>query len=78
MAHEATIAKAVEGAELVVNLVGILAERQAGDFKRIQAEGAGRIASMAAAAGVSRMVQVSAIGADAGSPSLYAQHQGGG
>ena len=73
LSHEATVARAVEGAELVVNLIGILAERKAGDFKRVQAEGAGRIASLAAAAGVSRMVHVSALGADAASPSLYAQ-----
>ena len=73
LAHEATVARAVEGAGLVVNLVGILAERRAGDFTRVQAEGAGRIASLAAAAGASRMVQLSAIGADAASPSLYAR-----
>ena len=78
LAHEATIARAVEGAELVVNLIGILAERHRGDFQRIQAEGAGRIASLAAAAGVSRMVQVSAIGADAASPSLYARTKAAG
>ena len=73
LAHDATIARAVEGAELVVNLVGILAERRAGDFTRIQAEGAGRIAALSAAAGASRLAQVSAIGADAASPSVYAR-----
>ena len=78
LTHEATIARAVEGADLVVNLIGILAERRAGDFKRVQAEGAGRIATLAAAAGVTRMVQVSAIGADPASPSLYAQTKAAG
>ena len=78
LAHEATIAKAVEGAELVVNLIGILAERRTGDFQRIQAEGAGRIASLAAAAGATRMVQLSAIGADPDSPSLYAKTKAAG
>ena len=78
LGHDSTIAKAVEGADLVVNLIGILAERKAGDFQRIQAEGAGRIASLAAAAGVTRMVQVSAIGADAASPSQYAQTKAAG
>ncbi len=73
LGNEATVARAVEGAGLVVNLVGILAERRAGDFQRVQAEGPGRIARMAAAAGASRMVQVSAIGADAASASLYAR-----
>ena len=73
LAHEATVARAVEGADLVVNLVGILAERRAGDFTRVQAEGAGRIATLAAKAGATRMVQLSAIGADPASPSLYAR-----
>jgi NADH dehydrogenase len=71
--QESSVARAVEGAALVVNLVGILAERHAGDFTKIQAEGAGRVARLAAAAGVPAMVQVSAIGADAGSPSMYAR-----
>ena len=78
LGHEATVARAVEGADVVVNLIGILAERRAGDFQRVQAEGAGRIATLAAAAGATRMVQVSAIGADAGSPSLYAQTKAAG
>ena len=78
LGHEATIARAVEGAELVVNLVGILAERRAGDFDRIQGEGAKRIASLAAAAGVTRMVQVSAIGADPASPSQYGRSKAAG
>src|ERR1700712_3301975 len=50
---EATIQRAVEGSAVVVNLVGILAERRPGDFNRMHAEGAGRIARLAAAAGVS-------------------------
>ena len=70
---EASVARAVAGAEVVVNLVGILFERKVGDFQRIQAEGAGRVARLAAAAGAQRMVHVSAIGADAGSESLYAR-----
>lgn len=73
LAQEGTVERAVEGAELVVNLVGILTERRAGDFHRVHAEGAGRVARAAAASGVGRMVQVSAIGADPDSPSLYAK-----
>src|SRR5579875_4028857 len=57
---EPTIARAVEGAALAVNLVGILAERRAGEFRRVHAEGAGAIARLAAAAGVARLVHVSA------------------
>jgi uncharacterized protein YbjT (DUF2867 family) len=78
LAKEATVQRAVEGAELVVNLVGILAERRTGDFTRLQAEGAGRIARLAAAAGVQRMVHVSAIGADPASPSRYASSKAAG
>ena len=73
LTQPATIARAVAGADVVVNLVGLLAERRRGDFQRIQADGAGRVAQAATAAGARRMVQVSAIGADANSPSLYAR-----
>ncbi len=78
LSNEAAIHRAVEGADMVVNLVGILAERRPGDFQRVQAEGAGRIAAAAASAGVGRMVQISAIGADPGSPSLYARTKAAG
>jgi len=71
--RDADVARAVAGAEVVVNTVGILAERHAGDFQALQADGAGRIARAAAASGVARLVQLSAIGADAASPSLYAR-----
>jgi NADH dehydrogenase len=73
---QAGVARAVQGAEIVVNLVGILAERRRGDFMRVQAEGAGLVAREAAAAGVRRLVHVSAIGADPASPSLYAKSKG--
>ena len=73
LTNEADVRRAVEDADIVVNLVGILAERRPGDFQRLQADGAGRVARFAAAAGVKRMVHVSAIGADPASPSLYAR-----
>jgi len=69
--NEATVHRAVEDAGLVVNLVGILAEGRRGDFQRIHAEGAGRVARLAAATGVERLVHMSAIGADPASPSNY-------
>jgi NADH dehydrogenase len=75
---DGTIARAVDGAAFVVNLVGILAEHRPGDFQRIQAVGPGRIAAEAAKAGVTRLVQVSAIGASADSPSLYARTKAAG
>jgi NADH dehydrogenase len=78
LGQDATVQRAVEGADLVVNLVGILAERRAGDFSRLQADGAGRVARLAASAGVGRFVQMSAIGADPASASKYASSKGEG
>jgi len=78
LTNESTVKRAVEGADLVVNLVGILAESRKGDFTRIHAEGAGRIARLATAAGVGRMVHVSAIGADPDSPSGYGRSKAAG
>jgi uncharacterized protein YbjT (DUF2867 family) len=75
---DAAVARAVQGAEIVVNLVGILAESKPGDFMRLQGEGAGRVARAAAAAGVAKLVQISAIGADAASPSRYAASKAAG
>lgn len=69
----AAVARAVEGAEVVVNLVGILFERRPGDFQRLQGQAPGAIAAAAKAAGVEHFVHLSAIGADAASPSLYAK-----
>jgi uncharacterized protein YbjT (DUF2867 family) len=74
--HEATVTRAVEGAEIVVNLVGQLAESGSASFQAIHVEGAERIARQSAAAGVGRLVQVSAIGADPASPSRYASTKG--
>ena len=71
VAEEAAVGRAVAGADLVVNLVGILFERRPGDFQRLQAEGAGRVARLAAAAGAGRLVHDSAIGAAPSSPSAY-------
>ncbi len=73
-----TIPRAVEGADIVVNLVGILAEHRPGDFQRIHAAGAGAIAGASAEAGVAHLVHVSAIGADPASPSRYAASKAAG
>ncbi len=72
------VARAIEGASGVINLVGLLAERKTGDFVRVHAEGAERVAKHAAAAGARLLVQVSAIGADPASPSRYAATKGEG
>ena len=76
--EDAAIVRAVAGAQAVVNLVGILAEQHKGDFQRLQGEVPGRIGAAAAAAGVSRVVQLSAIGADPQGPSEYARSKAAG
>ncbi len=74
----AAVARAVAGAEVVVNLVAILFEGRPGDFQRIHVDGAATVAQAAAAAGVRRLVHVSAIGASAAHPSLYARTKAAG
>ncbi len=70
---EASVARAVEGAAGVINLVGILAEGGKQRFDTLQARGAGLVAKAARDEGVQRFVHVSAIGADASSKSKYAK-----
>jgi len=72
-----SVAAAARGAEVVVNLVGILAPSGAQTFDAVQAEGAAAIAG-AAAAEHARLVHVSAIGADQNSPSSYASSKAAG
>lgn len=72
------IAHAVAGADVVVNLVGILYETGKNRFGTIQEEGAKMIAEEAAKTGASRLVQMSAIGADAASDSDYARSKAAG
>ena len=71
--NAATVERALAGASAAVNLVGILFERGRRTFARVHAEGAGNIAHAARAAGVGRLVHVSALGADANSQSAYAR-----
>jgi len=75
---EASVARAVAGADAVVNLVGVLYSRGAQSFERVHADGAGSIARAAADAGVSRVLHVSAIGADADSGAAYARSKAAG
>ena len=67
-----SVAQALMGSQAVINLTGILFEKGQ-SFDDVQAEGAGNIAKAATAAGVSKLVHVSAIGADADSDSAYAE-----
>ncbi len=75
---EAPVARAIEDAQLVVNLAGILAEHRKGEFFAVHKAGAERIARLSAAAGVARLVHISAIGADPNGASDYARSKGQG
>lgn len=68
----------MQGADAVVNCVGVLDEIGKNTFNAVQAEGAERIARIAAQEGVARMVHLSAIGADAGAASEYARTKAAG
>ncbi len=70
--YPASVQAAVHGADVVINLVGILFERGKQRFEAVQAEGAHAVAQAAAAAGA-RLIHVSALGADPDSPALYAR-----
>lgn len=69
--HEASVERAVAGADGVVNLVGILYQSGSQSFQALQAQGAGLVALAAAKAGVRHLVHMSAIGADVESESRY-------
>ena len=74
----AQVAVAVAGADAVVNLVGILYERGKRSFEAIHVKGAANVAAAAKAAGVAKLVQMSALGADKNSPSDYARSKAAG
>ena len=66
---EEHVAAALVGADYVVNLVGAFG----GDLIKLTGEAPGTIARLAAAQGIAALVQISAIGADASSPTDYAR-----
>jgi len=68
-----SIAAAVNGADHVINLAGILYSSGAQTFKSVVEEGARNIAQACKAEGMTRLVHVSAIGADETSDAQYAQ-----
>lgn len=76
--HAGSVDAAVDGADAVVNLVGILSEWGRRTFERVHVDGAATVASAAARAGAKRLVQMSAIGADPESPSAYARTKAAG
>jgi uncharacterized protein YbjT (DUF2867 family) len=75
---DASVRAVMQGADAVVNCVGILNRSGKNTFDAVQAAGAGRIARIAAELGVARLVQISAIGADPRSESTYSRSKGEG
>lgn len=69
-----TIARAIEGADAAVNLVGSFE----GNLDRIHVGGARAVGEAAAHAGAAAVVHVSAIGADPGADSYYGRTKGEG
>jgi len=73
-----SVARAVEGADAVVNLVGILFESGRQTFEALHTTGPNVIAEACAAAGIENLAHVSAIGANSESESAYARSKGDG
>lgn len=71
--NAASVARAVQGSDAVINLVGAFDDMQA-----VQADGAGHVAAAAKATGAGALVHVSAIGADPESASAYGRSKGDG
>lgn len=76
--NKPSIEAAINGADHVVNLVGVLFESGKQSFGKIHDEGAGLVAEVAAAANVKSLVHMSAIGADDESDSKYAKSKAAG
>lgn len=74
---DAQLARLVAGRDAVINLVAIL-HGGAADFDRAHVALPRRLADRCRAAGVSRLVHVSALGADAQGPSKYLRSKGAG
>lgn len=77
---EAQVVAALEGSTAAINAVSLYVEQpRAGlTFTAIHERAAGRLAGMAREAGISRLVHVSGIGADARSPSAYVRARAAG
>lgn len=69
----ASVARVVQGSDAVINLVGSFANMDA-----VQHQGAAHVANACAAAGITRLVHVSAIGANVDSAAVYGRSKGQG
>jgi uncharacterized protein YbjT (DUF2867 family) len=71
--NQASIARAVDGADMVVNLAGVMFPGGAQSFQAVHEYGAETVATAAASAGVGRLLHISALGAADDSESKYAR-----
>ncbi len=75
---EASVRRALSGAQAAINAVGVLYETGRQKFRAIHVDGARNVAKAARELGVERLVHISAIGADPASSSSYARTKGEG
>lgn len=71
--HRASVALAVHGADIVINLVGAFS-----NMDEVHGDGARNVGEAAASAGAAALVHISAIGADEESPSEYGRTKAAG
>jgi NADH dehydrogenase len=75
---DATLAASFEGMDAVVNLVGILNETRAQSFEKVHVALPQRVVNACRAAGVARLLHMSALGASTEGPSEYLKSRGRG
>lgn len=75
---DSSVRAALIGADAALNCVGILSAHGKNSFEAVQAEGAGRVARIAAQEGVGTLVHISAIGANEAGKSAYARSKAAG
>ncbi|MDC9700655.1 MAG: complex I NDUFA9 subunit family protein [Alphaproteobacteria bacterium] len=73
-----SVARAIEGTDVVINLAAILFEKGPQTFKAIHHHAACRIAQATLDAGITQLIHISALGAESTSPSLYARSKAAG
>lgn len=73
-----SVARAVEGADAVVNLVAVMVKSGRQTLDAVNIDGARAVAKAARAAGVGELVHVSALGADPRSPGHYGRSKAAG
>jgi len=75
---EAALQRAVSGCDAVINLVGILHESRRMTFNKVHVELPRRVGAACHAAGIKRLLQMSALQASENAPSAYLRSRAGG